>query len=149
MTVLNLGCGNRLIKGAVNHDLHKHRPEVSSIWNLNKTPWPWKPNQFDKIVARSVFEHLEIDLIKTLNECWRILKPGGQLRIKVPIFTSRNIRKDPTHRWFWAPAVFDFVDPRTRFGKSYSYYTTCKWRIVSRKIDSKKWNCFVVLTSIK
>lgn len=148
MTTLNLGCGNRLIKGAVNHDLYKHRDEVDVTWDLNKTPWPWADNEFDAISAVSVFEHLKIDLITTLNECWRILKPEGKLNLKFPLHTSPTIHDDPTHRWAWSLKVLDFVVPTTRYGKHYPYYTDKKWKIIVRKLDKRRRNCYAALQPI-
>lgn len=149
MPSLNLGCGNKLIKGALNHDIRRHRRDIKSVWDLNKTPWPWKANQFDHVHAVSVFEHLEINLIQTLDECWRILKPGGQLHLKFPLRTSPTIHDDPTHRWFWSMRVLDFVIPKTRYGKHYPYYTTRKWKLLVRKRDRHKRNCYALLTPIK
>lgn len=149
MTTLNLGCGNKIVKGATNHDLHKHRDEVDIVWDLNETPWPWGNDEFDEIHAISVFEHLKIDLIETLNECWRILKSGGTLHIKFPLYTSANIHNDPTHRWHWSSWVLDFVDPSTKFGSQYKFYTSYKWKIVSKKTGKKGWNCFATLTPRK
>ena len=149
MRRLNLGCGNKLQEGAINHDLHKHRPEVDVTCDLNKTPWPWKDNEFDEISSVSVFEHLEIDLITTLNECWRILKPGGKLSLKFPLYTSPTIRDDPTHRWHWSLAVLDFVLPKTKYGKVYNYYTPRKWKAHVRKTDKHRRNCYAVLEPIK
>lgn len=149
MTALNLGCGDKPLEGAVNHDICKHRPEVDIVWDLNKTPWPWKDNEFDQVSSRSVFEHLEIDLITVLDECWRILKPEGTLHLKFPVFTSPTIHDDPTHRWHWSMKVLDFVIPTTRYGKHYPFYTTRKWTLVTRKLDNKKRNCYAVLQTLK
>lgn len=148
MLSLNLGCGCKIVKGAVNHDLHKHRGEVDIVWNLNKIPWPWMYDEFDKITAVSVFEHLEIDLVVTLNECWRILKPEGKLHLKYPLPTSPTIHDDPTHRWAWSAKVLDFVVPTSRYGRHYPYYTKYKWEIITRKLDKRKRNCYAVLQPI-
>jgi predicted SAM-dependent methyltransferase len=138
--VLNLGAANRIIKGAVNHDLRKHRKEISIAYDLNSLPWPWDDRSFDKIHAIDVLEHLEINLIQSLDQCWRILKVGGELIFKFPLHTSPTIREDPTHRWFWGPGVLDFVDPSTSWGRKYRFYTDNHWRVVSKKFlrDDKR-----------
>jgi SAM-dependent methyltransferase len=134
--ILNLGCGNRIVPGqnVVNHDLTAHRPEINFCCDLNKTPWPWTYHSFDTIQMISVAEHLELTLIETLNECHRIIKPGGTLIIKYPLWNGPNTHKDPTHRWFWDLGVLDYVDPSTRDGQVYSYYTPLKWTIKSRGV---------------
>lgn len=134
MTTLNLGAGNRIVEGAVNHNLVKHRPEIDIACDLNMVPWPWEDNSFDEIQLISTAEHLKLTLIETLNECWRILKPKGKLIIKYPLWNGPNTHKDPTHRWFWDLGVLDYVDQSTRDGQMYCYYTDKKWKIHSRGV---------------
>lgn len=130
--VLNLGAGNRIIEGAVNHDLTAHRDEIGETHDLNLLPWPWNDGAFEEIQLVSVAEHLKLTLIETLNECWRILAPGGRLIIKYPVYTSPTSYDDPTHRWHWSENVLDFVDISTRHGKDNHYYTPYKWRILKK-----------------
>lgn len=127
---LNLGAGHDILPNAVNHDVTKHRPEIDVVHDLNVLPWPWPDNTFDTIVAKSVFEHLQITLIEAMDECWRILQLGGVLFVKVPYWQGEQAWMDPQHRWRWAPNVFDWFDPETRYGQEYDYYTPRKWRIV-------------------
>lgn len=137
--ILNLGCGNRIIEGAVNHDRFKHRPEVDIVHNLDIVPWPWPDNSFEEIQLISVAEHLRLTLIETLDECWRLLKPGGLLILKIPIWTSVNVHDDPTHFWpNWSDKVIDFVDPDTAYGKTTGFYTDKKWRILERGIIKER-----------
>ena len=133
--ILNLGCGDRIIEGACNHDRFKHRPEVDVVHNLDIRPWPWENDSFDQIQLISIAEHLRLTLIETLDECWRILKPGGNLILKIPIYTAPTVRDDPTHFWSnWSDKVIDFVDPDTIYGTTTGFYTDRKWRIIDRGI---------------
>lgn len=129
-TVLNLGAGNAPIGNAVNHDLTKHRPEIDVVWDLNRLPWPWPDRSFAHVVAKSVFEHLQIDLVESFNECWRILRPGGTLFVKLPYWQSDHAHDDPTHRWFFSLGCFDQFDPDTPRGQEYGFYSPRRWRIV-------------------
>lgn len=128
--ILNLGCGNELIEGAINHDRVKHRSEIDIIWDLNELSWPWEDNYFDTIAARAVLEHLEIDLIKSVSECWRILKPGGKLWFKLPYWKHENSYSDPTHRWFCNLETPTIFDPETPYGAKYKFYFPRKWKII-------------------
>jgi len=149
MHILNLGCGDRVMTGdVINHDLTKHRPEIDVTHDLNILPWPWPDNSFDEVQLISVAEHLKLNLIETLNECWRIIKPGGSLVLKYPVFTSINIHDDPTHRWYWSEKAIDFVDPATRYGQTNGYYTKYKWTIVSSGVIKER-NLKAVLRPIK
>lgn len=130
MDILNLGCGNKLVEGAVNHDRIQHRPEVDVAHDLNEMPWPWPDESFDLIVARAVFEHLDRDLVQSLDECWRLLRPGGELSIKLPYWDSDNSYQDPTHRWFFSLRALDQFDPATERGQQYGFYTERKWEII-------------------
>jgi predicted SAM-dependent methyltransferase len=143
---LNLGCGDALLEGYVNHDLTKHRPEIDVVHDLNVTPWPWYDDLFVEIQAISVLEHLKLTLIESLDQCWRILARGGTLQLKFPIPTSPFAHWDPTHRWYWAPECLDFVDPATRLGAIYHYYTDRKWLIMKRRVGPKERNCWAELT---
>ena len=130
--ILNLGAGNRIIADAVNHDLVKHRPEIAMAWDLNELPWPWPDNSFDLIWAWSVLEHLKLNLLESLDECWRILRPKGQIYLKIPYWKSDVSYNDPTHRWAFGLNCLDQFDPDTWRGKTYSYYTPRKWKLIKR-----------------
>jgi SAM-dependent methyltransferase len=132
MKTLNLGAGRRPIKGAVNHDicLDLQRPWITVAHNLSQLPWPWEDNSFDRIVARAVLEHIDIDLVASLNECWRILRPKGILYVKLPFWNSDIAHADPTHRWFFSLRSFDQFDPNRRRGQEYDFYTDRHWRII-------------------
>lgn len=128
--VLNLGCGHRLIAGAVNHDRSKHRPEVDVAHDLNELPWPWADDSFDLVVAWAVFEHLRINLLESVGECWRILRPGGIVDLKLPHWQHEHTYIDPTHYWAFSLRTCDVFDPTTRYGKQYGFYMEQKWKIV-------------------
>jgi len=86
MNVLNLGCGLRHMVGAVNVDAYEcAKPDV--LHDLNVTPYPFENDEFDRIYAHHVFEHLP-NWWGAFEECGRILKPGGILEISVPAASS-------------------------------------------------------------
>lgn len=128
--ILNVGCGNKLIDGAVNLDRVKHREEIDIAHDLNLIPWPFDDNSFDLIVARAVLEHLSINLLESVGECWRILKPGGQLYFKLPHWNHNNTYMDPTHYWQFSIETPTIFDPTTPYGAKYNFYTDRKWKIV-------------------
>lgn len=83
MKLLNLGCGTRYLKEWTNVDFIKTGPEVIAC-NLLKGI-PFRDASFDVVYHSHVLEHLTrsaaIDFIK---ECYRVLVPGGIVRIAVP-----------------------------------------------------------------
>ncbi|MCX6749296.1 MAG: methyltransferase domain-containing protein [Candidatus Pacearchaeota archaeon] len=77
---LNLGCGEDRKEGYVNVDVIGN-PDIKH--NLNKYPYPFKPNSVDFIFAAHILEHVDNPL-KFLKECQKILKKGGKMEIRVP-----------------------------------------------------------------
>ena len=132
MSKLNIGCGLDFIPNAINHDLTKFDPRVDVAHDLNVFPWPWADNTFDEVIAKAVLEHLVPDLVQSLNEIWRILKPGGLVTIKLPHWRSDIAYQDPTHRWFFSLLSFEQFDLRTKRGKAYAHYTKFHWHIVTQ-----------------
>lgn len=149
MDQLNLGAGNKIIPGAVNHDLTKHRPEIDVAHDLNVLPWPWENETFDKIVAISVFEHLRINLVEVLNECWRILRPGGILCVKLPYWQHDNAYVDPTHYWRFSVRSLMVFDPETKLGIHYGFYTERKWRIVKEPQLNRARSSFAATMEVR
>jgi predicted SAM-dependent methyltransferase len=115
---LNLGCSDSHMSGWVNVDLHE---PADQIVDLSKE-WPWETSSVQSIKAWDVVEHLA-DKIHTMNECYRVLQPGGTVDLFVPTTDGRGAFQDPTHRSFWTPNdLFYFCDQYVewqRFRKAY------------------------------
>lgn len=68
--------------------------------------WPWENDSVDEIRASHFVEHLEPDERRHfVNECFRILKPGGTCQIITPHWNSCRAYGDLTHKW---PPVSEF-----------------------------------------
>ena len=93
---LNLGAGNDIKYGYVNHDIVKLEG-IDVVHDLENFPWPWPDNYFDEVFASDILEHLD-DFILTMEQIYRILKPGGKLLLKVPYWNSVFAHIDPTHK---------------------------------------------------
>lgn len=84
--------------GWVNVDsLAKVNPDM--VVDLDSV-WPWGDETVDAIYCHHVFEHLP-DIIRTLRECYRVLKVGGTLEVVVPYAMNTLAFQDPTHKSFW------------------------------------------------
>lgn len=82
---LNLGCGAFKLLGFINIDNSKFvEPDV--LHNLNHFPYPFQDDWFSKIVANHSLEHLD-DVFSVMGELHRILRPEGELIIRVPHFS--------------------------------------------------------------
>lgn len=83
---LNLGAGRKILKGYVNIDITQYEG-IDQVLDLSVYPWPWSDGSISGIAASHVIEHLE-DPVKFINECRRILKKGGFLRLCLPHSSS-------------------------------------------------------------
>jgi ubiquinone/menaquinone biosynthesis C-methylase UbiE len=143
---LNLGCGKDILPNAVNHDRTKHSAGIDVAWDLNVLPWPWPDNSFEMIVAYAVMEHLKLNLVESMNECWRILKPEGEICLKLPYYQHAASWQDPTHYWKFDVTSFDVFDPETKFGAYYDFYSERKWQIIRQaELNPGKSSIFVDL----
>jgi hypothetical protein len=131
---LNLGCGNDILQGYVNHDVFRHRPEVDVTHDLRQLPWPWGDECAEIIRLLDVLEHLP-EVVPILDESWRILKPGGVLHVRVPHYQSENTWLDPTHRRGFHLDSFDYFDPETAWGTKYGFYTPRKWKVGAKQLE--------------
>jgi SAM-dependent methyltransferase len=147
--VLNLGAGNVVLPGAVNHDIRRHRPEIDVVHDLNVLPWPWADESFDSIVAQAVLEHLRLTLIESMDECWRLLRPEGTLDLRIPWWQSDSSYRDPTHRWFFSLGTLDIFEPDTDYGRDYGFYTDRKWRFLREPALSRHKTSVVALMQVR
>lgn len=110
--LLNLGCGHITPDGWINVD-GSNRAWLASKWpridNLltrlgaieptefsNKTVhanllkrFPWPDNSIDGIYMGEILEHFtKADGEAVLRECYRVLKPGAPIRVRVPDFVQ-------------------------------------------------------------
>lgn len=80
---LNLGCGSRFHPDWVNVDFVSTHPGIISS-NL-RAGIPFKDRIFDVVYHSHLLEHFTRDEAKNfIQECKRVLKPGGIIRVVVP-----------------------------------------------------------------
>lgn len=82
-TYLNIGCGSRYHPDWTNVDSRQTGPEV--IRADGRRPLPFDDASFQVVYHSHLLEHLDRDDAPGfLAECYRLLKPGGVLRVAVP-----------------------------------------------------------------
>jgi predicted SAM-dependent methyltransferase len=80
---LNLGCGTHFNPQWVNIDFVKTADGVIAHNLLNGIPFD--DNMFDVVYHSHVLEHFsKNEAIQFIEECYRVLKPGGIIRIALP-----------------------------------------------------------------
>ena len=91
---LNLGCSSAHHEGYLNVD---RVPPADLVADLSAT-WPWKDNSIDGILGVDIIEHLPAKIF-TMNEIWRVLKPGAIAELEVPTTVrSRSTRNPESER---------------------------------------------------
>jgi predicted SAM-dependent methyltransferase len=81
MLKLNLGSGEMNMTGWQNVDIADSGGGV----DLSVFPWPFEDNSASEILASHILEHFtKADARLFLDECWRVLAPGGCLWLAVP-----------------------------------------------------------------
>jgi predicted SAM-dependent methyltransferase len=80
---LQIGCNGNILEGWFNVDL---LPFYKGAFFLNATKtFPFLDDSFDYVFSEHMIEHVRYDsALFMLHECYRILKPGGKIRISTP-----------------------------------------------------------------
>jgi SAM-dependent methyltransferase len=126
---LDVGCGIRKYPGALGIDLNP-ASAADVICELDHFPYPFADRTFDRLRAIHVIEHLT-DIIRTMEEFHRLVKPGGRVRIETPHYTDFSSFCDPTHKHHLNSFSFRyFGDNHGGFG----YYTAAKFREISIRV---------------
>jgi predicted SAM-dependent methyltransferase len=78
---IQFGSGSNILDGWVNTDA-----EV----DVTQTPLPFESKCAERILAEHVLEHISApQMLRFLDECHRILKPNGVIRICCPVVDDR------------------------------------------------------------
>jgi hypothetical protein len=127
---LNLGCGFDKKEGFTNIDITKDvNPDV--VWDLTKTPYPFKNNSITQIYAKDVLEHIPRDkLLIVLEEWYRISKPNAIWEIIVPFYNTRLANANILHFGGFDFTSFDFLEENKSLESS---YTPIKIKVISVK----------------
>jgi predicted SAM-dependent methyltransferase len=84
MRLLNLGCGTRYHRDWVNLDFRAISPDVLP-YNLLGGALPFPSNTIDAVYHSHLLEHFpKRYALVFLQECHRVIKPGGVIRVVVP-----------------------------------------------------------------
>lgn len=114
--LLDLGCGDKhLEKPVINNNMKYIGLDINDL-NFEIDKFPLDNNSVDIIVSLAVIEH-SFNPDKFMQECYRVLKPGGLIFISTPnfIYSIKSFYNDPTHVRPYTPTslrllfeMFDF-----------------------------------------
>ncbi len=100
---LDIACGQNKQAGFFGVDIAGEN--VDLIYDLEQFPWPFPDNSVDEAFCSHFIEHTK-DLIKFMNELYRILKPGAKCMVLAPYYNSMRAWQDPTHTRAISEATF-------------------------------------------
>ncbi|HYE89092.1 MAG TPA: methyltransferase domain-containing protein [Vicinamibacterales bacterium] len=80
---LNIGCGPNVVDHCINLDYEWH-PRIDICWDVTRGI-PLQSGAVTGIYSEHCFEHLPVESMGlVLGECYRVLAPGGHVRIVMP-----------------------------------------------------------------
>ena len=124
--ILDVGCGINKYPGAIGLD-NNAATRADVLADLDRFPYPFKSNSFDGLRAIHVIEHVT-DVIKTMEEFHRLVRPGGRVHIETPHYTDYSSFCDPTHKHHLNSFSFRY------FGENhggFGYYSKARFREIS------------------
>lgn len=130
---LEVGVGQKPTPGYLHHDRWKHSPAIDLAFDLDVLPWPLGDASVTELLATDVFEHLKPEVQEWMDECWRVLTPGGTLNMRLPAYDNPYSFRDPTHKRVFHPESFLYWCPNAAgtvwkdFGQYYFGQGYAKW----------------------
>ena len=70
----------------------EHRTDNEEFVKMDATQLDIKDNSFSKVTARMVFHHILEDPQKAMDECYRVLKPGGMMVFSEGVPPSEGVK---------------------------------------------------------
>jgi SAM-dependent methyltransferase len=147
---INLGCGTDIRPDWINMD-RLDLPGVDVVHNLMRFPYPFDDDSAEEIRAVDVIEHLanytEDDrpsVVAFIEECYRILKPGGELFIQTPGWDADFLWIDPTHVRGFDMQSMDFFDPDKHYGQTTGFYAKAKFSVRAEKLENNNLRFWMV-----
>src|SRR6202167_3654167 len=126
---LDVGCGVNKQSGAIGIDRNP-ATRADVLCNLDRVPYPFRDNSFDRLLAIHAIEHVA-DVMATMEEFHRLVRPGGTVRIETPHYTDFSSFCDPTHKHHLNSFSFRY------FGENhggFGYYTAAKFREITVRV---------------
>lgn len=82
---LHVGAGANLLRGWLNTDYYPGRSDTLHLDAVKR--FPFENDTFDYVFSEHMIEHVDYHQgLSMLSECFRVLKPGGRIRISTPDF---------------------------------------------------------------
>lgn len=117
---LDLACGQSKREGFVGIDVVR-APGVDIVHDLESYPWPLRDGSVSEIHCSHYVEHVQL-LHKFMDECHRVLVPGGKMFVACPYYTSMRSMQDPFHVRPISEATFLYYNKAWRDANRLDHY---------------------------
>lgn len=126
---LDLGCGSHKRAGFIGIDKCA-LPGVDHVRDVREK-MPFKDVSVDYIVADNIMEHIGAHFVRVMNDCHRMLRPGGRMLVVTPGTHTPAAWSDPTHVRFFTPETWDYFDGANERHKDYgASYGIKPWEVL-------------------
>ena len=127
--VLDVGCGTRKAEpGAIGIDVSP-RSGAEIVWDLDDIPWPLETGTFERVHMSHILEHVR-DAGRTMAEVHRVSRPGADVFVTTPHFSSHNSYTDPTHVRHMAARSFQYFT-----GEDFASFTGSEVRFEIQSVE--------------
>lgn len=130
---LNLCSGKNILEDYINTDMFKY-PWIDKVFDIRKTPFPFKDNEFDEIYCRHILNHISEDSrMDILDELYRISKERGIIKILVPFAWSNGSFGHIQHQSFFVKGIFNYYksEPTFDIKKSKTTFKVLKEELIT------------------
>ena len=138
---LNIACGFKKYPDYINIDSDPRvKPDI--VRDIERG-LPFSDNTTDEILSEHTLEHVNPDLIHfVMYEFWRVLIPGGKLRVVVPI--NKGWSNSPEHK-----CPFNYAS--TLFFTDWNLREPYKFKLVTKQVvgEDIKEELHFVLEAVK
>lgn len=118
---LDIACGQNTRQGFKGVDIAPGKG-VDFVWDLDKFPWePFKDNSVEEVHCSHYLEHTT-DIMKFMDEIWRICEDGAKVTFISPYYTSMRAWQDPTHKRAISEATFLYFNKEWREQNKLTHY---------------------------
>lgn len=118
---LDIACGQNKREGFKGVDIFAGKG-VDFVWDLEQYPWqPFADDSIEEINISHYAEHTK-DLMKFMDEVWRICEDGAKITILGPYYTSIRCWQDPTHVRALSEATWLYFQKDWRLANKLDHY---------------------------
>ncbi|MEK7212805.1 MAG: hypothetical protein AAB686_03970 [Patescibacteria group bacterium] len=118
---LDIACGQNKRDGFKGVDVAPG-PGVDYVWDLEKYPWePFEDSSIEEVYVSHYAEHTK-DLMKFMDEVWRICEDDATVNILGPYYTSIRAWQDPTHTRALSEATWMYFNKGWREANRLDHY---------------------------